>query len=522
MRSLYDILHLQAWYTRVRRMVCLRIREMAKRIHKSVLFETCFSLFNNQKAAPGLLNEGCLGRLFISFLQLFGSQAFKRGVSCLMFLCGFVTSGFSQVDVSQNKQTIDLVKTGLQVGDTISPINLGHVYNHPSSNLMLPSGKADLTIIDFWATWCGACIAALPKMDSLKHVFDGELDFLSVTYQDSQLVKPFWETLEKRLGKPLNIPVVTNDSLLRQLFPHKTLPHYVWLDRQGVVKAITDLNAINEHTIRSVLSNEDSVSQKRDYKAVYDRNEPLFLNGNGGDADSLTFRSVISGYVEGVSGQTHYNRSYRDAYTKLTFINTSLSGIFSTVYGALSKLWIGRHRIKLAVTDPDRFSSDLIGEPYLEWLRHGNGYCYEVIVAGVDNKAIYEVMRDELVKIFPQYKVSVQPVRTKCIALIKTDSYQDIKSAGGEHLAKITADRCFIQNASLDYLTSRLDYYFLQGSPYPIINATGITDLVDLEFEAPLSDIDAMNKELDRYGLRFEEGIYETEMLIIEDSPGDH
>ncbi|MGO1245628.1 MAG: hypothetical protein ACTMH4_16220, partial [Sphingobacterium sp.] len=119
---------------------------------------------------------------------------------------------------------------------------------------------------------------------------------------------------------------------------------------------------------------------------------------------------------------------------------------------------------------------------------------------------------------FPHYHAELKLMPTKCLALVKTDAYQNISSEGGESIVKITGDKCFIQNASIDHLIVRLDVLYLQGSPYPVINATDQSGPIDISFNASLSDLDQINEALAKYGLRFEEGMHETEILFIEDS----
>src|SRR5690606_33173060 len=60
----------------------------------------------------------------------------------------------------------------LQIGDTI-PEWLWHlplqVVNHPEGRdtITLDDYRGKLIILDFWATWCSACISAMPEANKL-------------------------------------------------------------------------------------------------------------------------------------------------------------------------------------------------------------------------------------------------------------------------------------------------------------------------------------------------------------------
>lgn len=47
------------------------------------------------------------------------------------------------------------------------------------------SGK--LTVVEFWATWCGPCIEAMPHLSDLAEKYAGKIDFLSINVRDRQV-----------------------------------------------------------------------------------------------------------------------------------------------------------------------------------------------------------------------------------------------------------------------------------------------------------------------------------------------
>ena len=83
----------------------------------------------------------------------------------------------------------------LTIGDTVPDITITNVYNYPASTIHLSDLKGKLVILDFWSTWCGACIEAFPKMEKLQKEFGDQLQVILVnTYEGDtiQRVKSFF------------------------------------------------------------------------------------------------------------------------------------------------------------------------------------------------------------------------------------------------------------------------------------------------------------------------------------------
>ena len=119
--------------------------------------------------------------------------------------------------------------------------------------------KGKGVLIDFWACWCGSCIVKLPLMDSLQAKFASRLKILPV---NSKITKDTHTRIQDLLsGKThpkykLSIPTVVDDEIIANLFPHNAVPHYVWINQSGVVKAITLSFMVREESLRQMLEEE--------------------------------------------------------------------------------------------------------------------------------------------------------------------------------------------------------------------------------------------------------------------------
>ncbi|HCU45578.1 MAG TPA: hypothetical protein DF610_12605, partial [Sphingobacterium sp.] len=118
----------------------------------------------------------------------------------------------------------------IAVGEQVPDVVVTDIADDSHSSASLHQMSQDqLLILDFWATWCAPCLYALPKMDSIQQEFKDQLKVVLVTYQGEKEVQTFFKGRIKN-GSPVpNLPKVFGDTLLRNLFPHNTIPHYVWI-----------------------------------------------------------------------------------------------------------------------------------------------------------------------------------------------------------------------------------------------------------------------------------------------------
>lgn len=174
-------------------------------------------------------------------------------IFCVLFSCLTVLPVSGQEAVGLNK-----IKP-LQIGDTI-PEELWdmpmQVINHPEGKdtIALNDYRGKLIILDFWATWCGSCVKAFPKLDSLNFSLKEDIQFVLVnsiegTGDSYEKVGTFISNLESAIS----LPFVVNDKVLKQVFPRKFIPHYVWIGKEGVVRAITSSQEVTRDNIFGVV-----------------------------------------------------------------------------------------------------------------------------------------------------------------------------------------------------------------------------------------------------------------------------
>ena len=420
---------------------------------------------------------------------------------------------------AQDNKAVDVTLKGIQIGQKVPDFIITNLHNYknssgkPATTAKFSDFKGKLLILDFWATWCSPCVAMIPKMDSLQKSFGDKIQFLSVTYQTEKEVMPFMAKLEKRMGRSFGLPMLNGDEKLHGLFPHKYLPHYVWIDVDGKVMAITGFQEVDEKRIRAVLDGTAQLMAKADVVAAYDLERPLLIGGNGGDGDNLRYHSLLTGYTEGLvpSGST---RTDSVKGRKISLLNTSILRLAQTAYSDSGRLF-NQYNTLMEVVDANKLRSGKKSREHLQWLMDGNGFCYELIVPLNIAQHYLAYMREDLRRNFSQYQFNVEIRELPYYVLVRKGSGRELTTDGGKPTVKLDGMGIKMQNVTFGNMLYRLN--FLKRMKRYVLDETGFKGKLDLEVDANLSDLKAINVALDRYGLEMVEAVRKKEALVISD-----
>lgn len=426
----------------------------------------------------------------------------KRKVCLLALLCLFGSV------VAQNKNT------GLVIGDRVPDVVLIGMINHSTDQIWLSEFKGKLLIIDFWATWCSPCLAMFPKTDSLQKKFSDKVVFLPVTYQSKEEVTKLFSKASRL--KNIRLPMVTSDKTLHELFPHKELPHYVWIGGDGVVKAITGHHEVNEATINKMLTEpSQSLAEKKDAMKAYNPEVPLLFQPIGIEKEHVLFQSMLTRYVEGVQSRFDVIRDEQGSVTRITMANAWIQLMFALAWSDETR-YFSRNRIVLEVKDPSGVISNQNGAPFKAWLRD-HAWCYEVIVPSQLSANVFEIMRSDMTRLFPQYIASVEKRAMPCLVLVRTSDNDKLKSSQTSSVSNADAFSLSITNSSIQLLVSQLNHY-LQHLNKPVVDDTGYKGNVDINLDARLSSVEDLRKALKAYDLDLIEKKHDIEVLVIRDA----
>jgi peroxiredoxin len=95
----------------------------------------------------------------------------------------------------------------------------------------LSAVRGKLVLLDFWASWCAPCIVELPHLVDLQKRFQGRLQVIGVSMDDSKAIAV--DTIKRY---PVNYPVVMGDAALGKLYGGVLgLPEIYLIGRDGRV-----------------------------------------------------------------------------------------------------------------------------------------------------------------------------------------------------------------------------------------------------------------------------------------------
>ena len=115
----------------------------------------------------------------------------------------------------------------------------------------LPAGQ--VTLVDFWATWCAPCRASMPRVQKLFEEYRGKgFELYSVDTDDPGPGRDP-QVREFLLQNRLSFPVVLDDGSATTAFSIASLPTMLLLDRKGSVvwRHIGTLTASREEDLRT-------------------------------------------------------------------------------------------------------------------------------------------------------------------------------------------------------------------------------------------------------------------------------
>jgi uncharacterized protein (TIGR03435 family) len=120
----------------------------------------------------------------------------------------------------------------------------------PTNDLTWEKLRGKVVVVEFWATWCGPCIKAIPHLNDLVEQFkDKPVVFISVTSENEEVVRLFLK------NHPIKAAVMLDDfEVLNKAFHVVGIPHAFIVDTAGRIAAIANPQRIEAKNLEEVLA----------------------------------------------------------------------------------------------------------------------------------------------------------------------------------------------------------------------------------------------------------------------------
>ncbi|WP_316828756.1 TlpA disulfide reductase family protein [Pedobacter miscanthi] len=420
----------------------------------------------------------------------------------------------------------------LQIGDRLEDRSLEGVLNHKGGSGKLSAlWKDGLLIIDFWATWCVPCIREMHELDSLKKLPGASFNALMVTGETPGLASAF---LSRQGLELTSLVIVARDTLLRQLFPHRLIPHNVWIDRTGTVRAITGSEEVSAANIAHFLAGENIRATEKKDNLNFSALEEFHL----GDS-SFTYRSIISPNINGISGGMFIDLQQRMVKRAFQY-NASIGQLYWSAYSGINGK-LRRNLIEIHTADPTRFfnpgkNSGTVLEKsgyatMEEWIKK-NTFCYALTLPRrVADTTFGKYMREDLDRHFDIHsEISPRNIRCTVVTRKKGSPVSPSTANPGQDKSIVSAsgNRIIFTNCRIaDVLDWAFRYFDADYLPLPFANS--VPEHRDPPFDLTLdfakgpadhsrpATVSYFKQELEKLGFVFAERMHSYPVLVLSD-----
>jgi thiol-disulfide isomerase/thioredoxin len=373
----------------------------------------------------------------------------------------------------------------LTVGQKVPNIEF-RLVNSDKKKVSISDYRGKLLILDFWSTWCKACVYMFPKLDSIQKEFKNDIQILLVDCKgtgdkDSDVIE-FFKNKKNPGGEPFALPSAVEDTIAEAYFEHNALPHYAWITPDGTLYALTSLREITRQNIRAVLN-----GQRLRLPVKIDFNEKKnFYPGNDSTVNnSSTFSWFDANETETGVPLTRARRTEDGTIRGLAMRNTSILEMYETIFSMNPVIPFWKNRLIVETTAKDKLAKICT---------------YDFIIPVDDHADLYNLLLADINKHLDLVgSMEMRPF--KHLKLVRTSSINKIQTQGGKDLDSLTAERTrVLKNMPFAYTFVILNK--MEGLPMPITDGTDYSATnVDIILPERFESLEKLKMYLKNYDL---------------------
>jgi thiol-disulfide isomerase/thioredoxin len=401
-----------------------------------------------------------------------------------------------------------------QPGKPMPDVLLNDLHYYKKKSARLSEFRGKWLILDMWSLGCRACFESFPKIDALQKKFSGQVQFVLVGKKYPGIEK-FYDKFSSHYS--VNLPVAY-DTILFELFDVGFVPHIVAIDPSGnFFNVITPMD-MNEQNLSALLKGGSPTL----HQFVNDVSSNYY--------PSLPERTIrLSRLERSVPGQLGFTPEFEwpyhwSTYNKqgVVFKGVSIDVLFKIAFfgkfffDPFQQGWYGKYSPMLVLdgVDSSEINSDLSN--------YHNMFDYTFMTndTNVSSQSLQDMIQEDLNRQFsfvvsdewrltPYFRVQLdERLQQKIITKGGTPSFPSTPEA-------ITG--ISMRNRSLTQLFYYIYNYHQLDTLF--IDETGITDNVDLDVDAIMTDKESIKAALRKLGFKIDLQYKRMHTLVFRPRP---
>jgi len=416
--------------------------------------------------------------LMILYLLVFQSylicflKALKNTTMLLTCIAVFHMFSLSAQTPRKDSGADGLIRS-LEIGSTLPEEAIAQIKTQHNK------GGKQLYILDFWTTWCGACLASFPHLNALQSKFSADIQIILLNGKETK------ESANARLQKiAKNNPIlklpdlsqIYDARLFESLFPHLSVPHHIWLDRDFKVIAITRGENTNEKNISHYLKSRQISLPTKFELMDFDLDKSLLAEGEGRQQNLLIGYSL---FLDSIYGAPSLFKLSKEKVPSLRIVNRTLLDLSKIAFGMNDNQWASNPFRSSANIVLHGKSLNKIAEDDI-WTALCRKYCYEN--KAVHNESVYTILQQDLKRFFG-IEGTVQTIATDGWKLETGNTHRTLKYKKGRIFSSLNQLQFYLNEnyaakmGPFDYI-GKGDTAIDVTIPSPVLNSNELVDLL--------------------------------------------
>ncbi len=150
-------------------------------------------------------------------------------------------------------------QNGYATGAVVADIQQTSTLNYRDSSASLSHLQSNITIIDFFGTWCMPCLKALPELQAYQTKFKNDLSILLVSTETDDKLQRFIAN-----HQPFSFPIIVDaNKEYTNAFQPPSYPYTVVLDKNLKILSITNAADLTEDMLEKYIALSKNIVKEK-------------------------------------------------------------------------------------------------------------------------------------------------------------------------------------------------------------------------------------------------------------------